>query len=429
MRRLIAWVARAASFFLFRRVEVVGRGEVVKGRATVLVANHFNGFVDPVVLGMALGRLPRFIAKATLTKVPGVGPLLRSLGVVFVQRRADGEGTGENVSAFHECHEALAKGDVVCIFPEGTTHDRPRLDPIRTGAARIAIGARAAGVTDLVVVPVGLTYPDKLAVRSSVLVEFGPPIELGDVVPPDATEDDHEAVRRLTDVIDERLRAVSPDFEDMEDWLTFELAAEVATRDDGPGSLIDRSRAARSVAEAPVAARDGVRTAVGRYAALLTSLRLTDTEVADRPTARNVLWSAVVAGVLVAVLGSLVVATAAVNVVPFLLVFGASLRTTTPITKGTVRVLVGLVAFPLAWIVGGVLAVDGALAVTLAVVLAAVGAAATVALVERAVIFARRVVAWYVSHQRVAALDGLQAVRADVTGAVRQAGSPPEHQA
>jgi 1-acyl-sn-glycerol-3-phosphate acyltransferase len=426
VRRLIAWIARGASFFLFRRVEVVGRDELVKGQPTLLVANHFNGFVDPLVIAMALGRLPRFIAKATLTDVPGVGPLLRSLGVVFVQRRQDGEGTGGNVSAFHECHEALRAGDVVCIFPEGTTHDRPHLDPIRTGAARIAVGARAAGAEGTVVVPVGLTYPDKLAVRSAVLVDFGPPIDLTDVVAADAGEDDHAEVRELTSVIHDGLRAVSPDFEDSEDWLTFELAAEIATREDGTEpSLIERSRAARSVAESPPADRERVRSVVGRYAALLTSLRLTDAEVASRTSSASVLWSAVIAGVWVAVLGSLVVATAVVNVVPFLLVFGASLRTTTPVTKGTVRVLVGLVAFPLAWVVGGVVAVDGFGPVTLAVLLAALGAAATVALVERAVLFARRVTAWYQTREREAAVEGLRGVRVEVTGAVQRLREAP----
>jgi 1-acyl-sn-glycerol-3-phosphate acyltransferase len=419
MRRLIAWIARGASFLLFRRVEVVGRDELVRGQATLLVANHFNGFVDPVVIGASLGRLPRFIAKATLTHVPGVGPLLRSFGVVFVQRRQDGEGTGDNVSAFDECHEALGRGDIVCIFPEGTTHDRPRLDPIRTGAARIAIGARAVGAAEPVVVPVGLTYPDKLAIRSAVLIEFGPPIELAELVPPDAQEDDHDAVNTLTEAIHVGLRAVSPDFEDMEDWLTFELAAEIATRGDGPdASLIDRSRAARSVAEAPPADREEVRSVVGRYAALLTSLRLTDVDVAAPTTSASVLWSAVVAGFWVAILGSLVVATAVVNVVPFLLVVGASLRTRTPITKGTVRVLVGLVAFPAAWLIGGIVAVDGVGPVALAALIGALGAVAAVALIERAVLFARAVTAWYLSRERVAAVDYVRVVRDEVTRTV-----------
>ncbi len=140
MRRVVAWVARFASRLLFRRVEVAGIERYPAGRPVLLVANHFNGFVDPVLIATALGRLPRFIAKAELKTIPFAGLVLRSVGVVFVHRRAD-KGGRSNEDAFIDCHRALAKRDVVAIFPEGTTHDRAQIDPIKTGAARIALGA------------------------------------------------------------------------------------------------------------------------------------------------------------------------------------------------------------------------------------------------------------------------------------------------
>ncbi|MEO7570898.1 MAG: 1-acyl-sn-glycerol-3-phosphate acyltransferase, partial [Acidimicrobiales bacterium] len=143
MRRLMAWVARFAASLLFRRLEVAGEDRYPRGRPVLLVANHFNGLVDPIVITAALGRTPRFIAKAALRRVPIGGRLLRGLGVVFVRRQTDAGGAVGNDDAFAECHAALARGDVVAIFPEGTTHDRPRIDPIKTGAARIALGARA----------------------------------------------------------------------------------------------------------------------------------------------------------------------------------------------------------------------------------------------------------------------------------------------
>src|SRR5690606_7658424 len=125
---------------------------------------------------------------------------LRSLGVVFVRRRVDGpEGSASaNLSAFADCHDALIARDVVAIFPEGTTHDRPHLDPIKTGAARIALGARAAGAEQVAVVPVGITFPDKIALRPSALVQVGEPVDLDSVVPPPAGDDDHGAVTHLT---------------------------------------------------------------------------------------------------------------------------------------------------------------------------------------------------------------------------------------
>ena len=73
MRRLVAWIARFASWLLFRRVEVVGIERYPRDRPVLLVANHFNGFLDPVLIATALRRLPRFIAKAGLRKIPARG--------------------------------------------------------------------------------------------------------------------------------------------------------------------------------------------------------------------------------------------------------------------------------------------------------------------------------------------------------------------
>lgn len=68
--RFVAVVARLIARGLFRSVEVVGFDRLPEG-PRLIVANHFNGFVDPVVLTGAYGRLPRFIAKGTLWRTPG----------------------------------------------------------------------------------------------------------------------------------------------------------------------------------------------------------------------------------------------------------------------------------------------------------------------------------------------------------------------
>ena len=150
MRRLIALVARFVAALLFRRLEVADRDRLPRGRPVLLVANHFNGFVDPVVIAAALGRLPRFIAKATLDVWPN-GFVLRRAGVVFVRRRQDGATAG-NEGAFAETHRALAAGDVVAIFPEGTTTDGQGL---RTFHGRLLASAIDSGVP---LQPVAIRY-------------------------------------------------------------------------------------------------------------------------------------------------------------------------------------------------------------------------------------------------------------------------------
>lgn len=234
--RLLAVVARLAAGGLFHTTEVEGFERIPKDRPVVLVANHFNGLVDAVVLVAALGRLPRFLAKATLWKVVPARPLLWLAGLIPVHRRVD-DGAGEaNMSAFAAADRALRGRGTVAIFPEGITHDQPGLAPLRTGAARIALGAAARGVSDVVLIPVGIAFEDKIALRSRVVVRAGRPLDVDrdvrELLPAGSivSDDDHTAVRVVTDEMAARLRDVSPDFETFLEGSALALAAEVALR-------------------------------------------------------------------------------------------------------------------------------------------------------------------------------------------------------
>ena len=426
MRRVVAWVARFASWLLFRRVEVAGIERYPKGRPVLLVANHFNGFVDPILIATAMRRLPRFIAKAGLRKIPVAGFVLRSAGVVFVHRRMDKDGAESNEDAFVDCHRALVKRDVVAIFPEGTTHDRAQLDPIKTGAARIALGARAIGATDLAIVPVGLTFPDKVALRSSALVQFGVPIELDVVAPDGVGADDADAVRQVTAIIDRGIRAVSPDFPDVETALALGQAAQVALSSPAnpDPSLEARAELARRLGRAEPDEQAAVRRDVGRYLTTLNGLRLTDADVITPTNPTRLLRSAFWIAVLVIVLGGLVAATLLVNVWPAALVILVSLLVKTPVSKGTARVLVGLIAFPASWITAGVLAADGFLRVSLVVATAALGALAAIWMLERALALAWMLLRWQAQRERIGTVSLATAVRADVVDTVRAVADP-----
>ena len=427
MRRLIGLVARFVTTLLLRRIEVADKVRFPKDRPVLLVANHFNGFVDAMVLMSVLPRAPCLVAKASLGGNPLARLLARSIGVVFVQRRVDTTGPLQNDAAFADCHAALAKRDTVAIFPEGTTHDRPRIDPIKTGAARIALGARAAGATDIAVVPVGLTFPDKVALRTSALVQFGEPIDLDDIIDPTAGPDDERAVRSLTAMIDDGLRAVAQDFEDTETALAFEQAAHIALSSEAEPepTLEDRYDFARRLGGAPKRERDAVKRDVGRYNTLLTGLRLSDADVIAPTSPARLLRAAFWIAVLVVLLGGVAAAAAPVNIWPAGLVAGVSVLVKTPVTKGTVRVIVGLVAFPTAWIVAAVISADGFVACSLVVAASAVGAVAAVWLIERAFALAWMLLRWRAQLERVANIDMAETLRAEVVAtAMKAAGGP-----
>ena len=374
VRRLLdaalAQLARLAVALATRRVEVIDRDRIPEGRPVLVVANHFNGFVDPLVAVLVLGRLPRFLAKSTLWRIVPLRPLLRLAGMIPVHRRTDGGGGTANVRAFEQAEAALRRRQTVAIFPEGITHDEPRLATVRTGAARIALGARAAGAADLAIVPIGLLFEDKVAIRTRALARVGQPIDLDgiidEVVGPGeaADEENHEAVRRLTELLTERLRAVTPDYTDRWEHAELGLAADVALRPEPrsrhePMPLLDRERLAQRLARSP--AVEAVRDATQRYA---TRLHLVDVDDGDLLAQGGVIgWARrlVTAGIGLALVYLLLAPALVFSAAPAVAVAVIGAQPASPVTKGTVRVLAGFVLFLVTWVTVAVVVADTAL--------------------------------------------------------------------
>jgi len=432
----LAVVAGVVVDGFFREVTVEGRDRVPDVRPTIIVLNHFNGLVDPVVAVHALGRLPRFVAKATLWKVLPARPFLALAGLIPVYRTQDRamddrDATAGNTSAFAACHEVLAKGGTVAIFPEGTTSARSRLAPMKTGAARIALGAYAQGVEDLVIVPIGLAFEDRVAFRGRAFVQVGTPIVVRDVLPdllPSggvADADDREAVDHLTDAIDRHLRACAPDYETPREEATLQLAAKVALRPEGTTAhepdFGEVEHTARRLARAPAEVRVKLEDALAAYALDLRLGGLTDAEITPGPGLLNRFRRAVTIAIVLLVMSPFIAFGLVVNMIPYLIVRLASRRVRVPVTKGTVRMLVGIAVFPITWIVLAVIVADGWWAFLFFLACPVIGFAALWAL-ELAVLNTRALFAWRAaSGERRWFAENLRAHRADLVGIVQSA--------
>jgi hypothetical protein len=150
------------------------------------------------------GRPVRFLAKSTLFGGPW-RPLLSAAGAIPVYRRQDGAGTGRNEEAFASVAAALSRAQAVCLFPEGVSHSTGRLEPLRTGAARMAIAAVDAGV-DLNIVAVGINLERKTVFRSRATVAYGSRFGVGRREETSESGSPSERVRELTGEIARHMR-------------------------------------------------------------------------------------------------------------------------------------------------------------------------------------------------------------------------------
>lgn len=209
-QKLFFWLWKRFCQFVvlifYRRFEVTGLSSLPTNRGVLLCANHVNALADAAILQAATPVAIRPLARSGLFKVPVLNLILHLIGAVPVYRRKDsGAKMSRNEDSFKRCYELLAEQQTIVIFPEGQSHSDPYLHELKTGAARIALGAAEVNTVPPVVLPVGLTFTRKGKFRGDVLVNFSQPIDLN--VAEDL--DEYDAVAAVNDRIRAGLESVT----------------------------------------------------------------------------------------------------------------------------------------------------------------------------------------------------------------------------
>lgn len=211
--------------------QVAVRGALPDGGAgCILVANHPNGLLDPLVVSVAVGRPVSFLAKSTLFSMPVLRGWLAAFEAIPVYRAKEAD-TSQNERTFALARARLAAGGCLALFPEGISHDEPRLAPLKTGAARIALGC-AEGVR---IVPVGIVYEAKEVFRTRASATVGAPLDVGPFLD-EARSDERAAVQHLTERVAEALHDVMLEADDAELWSGFITVASWLVDDDDVGA-------------------------------------------------------------------------------------------------------------------------------------------------------------------------------------------------
>lgn len=234
--------------YAFTRGEWRGLEHIPARGGVIVVANHVT-VVDPLTLAHAMydgaRRLPRYLAKAELFKAPGVGFVMRKGDQIPVYRRSR-----EAANSLRDAEAALAAGELVIVYPEGTCTRDPNGWPMvgKTGVARLALAC------DVPVIPLAhwgahqvLAYRSKrphLIGRKRVQVIAGEPF---DMTKYRGLEPTNDVLRDLTDALMTRVK---------------ELLGEIRGETPPEGFYVPGSRAVSKPSDDETRPADGSPTAV-----------------------------------------------------------------------------------------------------------------------------------------------------------------------
>lgn len=192
----------------FRKIHVEGRNNIPKNGPYLIVANHPSTFLDPISIAAQVNHKISFLAKGVLFQNKFIGKILKALNMVPIYRAEDNpKMLNKNTEVFKSCYKKLKESGVIMIFPEGTSEMERRLRKIKTGAARIALGAEKENnfTLDMKILPVGLNYTKSSRYRSEVFVNFGEAINVREYY--DAyLQNEIATVKNLSAKIEEAIR-------------------------------------------------------------------------------------------------------------------------------------------------------------------------------------------------------------------------------
>jgi 1-acyl-sn-glycerol-3-phosphate acyltransferase len=164
----------------FRKIKVTGKENIPKKKPIILVANHQNALIDPLLLATTTSLNPWFLTRASVFRNPVVARILNYIRMLPVFRVRDGfSSIQQNQEIFNKTYDILAHNGTVIIFAEGSHSLKRNLRPLSKGFTRMAFGLieKYPGSSP-VILPVGIDYGAHRRSGSQVSISFGQPIEV-----------------------------------------------------------------------------------------------------------------------------------------------------------------------------------------------------------------------------------------------------------
>ena len=216
----------------YRSILQVGEENIPKDGAIIFAPNHTNTLMDALVV-LAYNCQPKvFVARADIFRNRKLAQIFTFLKIMPIMRQRDGiSAVKKNQETIDKAVDVLKDRIPFCIFPEGTHQAKYSSLPLSKGIFRIAYQAHdLMPDVPLYIVPVGIKYGDFFRFRSTIRMEFGKAINVGEFIAENADKTTQEQTNILKDLLTERLHATIFHIPNDEDYTaTYEVCNAVET--------------------------------------------------------------------------------------------------------------------------------------------------------------------------------------------------------
>ena len=214
----------------YRSILQVGEENIPKDGAIIFAPNHTNTLMDALVV-LAYNCQPKvFVARADIFRNRKLAQIFTFLKIMPIMRQRDGiSAVKKNQETIDKAVDVLKDRIPFCIFPEGTHQAKYSSLPLSKGIFRIAYQAHdLMPDVPLYIVPVGIKYGDFFRFRSTIRMEFGKPINVGEFIAENVHMTPQEQTNVLKDLLTERLHSTIFHIPNDEDYAaTYEVCNAV----------------------------------------------------------------------------------------------------------------------------------------------------------------------------------------------------------
>ncbi len=212
--------------YSYKSIVHVGKENIPNDGAIIFAPNHTNTLMDALV-ALNIDRRPKvFVARADIFRNRKLAKALTFLKMMPIMRQRDGfNAVKKNQEIIDKSVDVLMDRIPFCIFPEGTHQAKYSLLPISKGIFRIAFQAHEQMPdVPLYIVPVGLRYGNLFRFRSTIHLQIGKPINVGEFIAENAHLTQQEQMNGIKELFTERLKATILHIPNDEDYnATYEI--------------------------------------------------------------------------------------------------------------------------------------------------------------------------------------------------------------